>query len=151
MYSYFSIRGRRVREADRGPSSSSSILHPQLSPLSVVINDNTGDVDGVSSSRNNVRGESVGPESRHHFFSSPDIGRRESNNLSPSHDSQESLCSSELRMKKKPHFQRMLEKAREEDHKSLKSEKPLYQRILDKAQADFLHEEGLKVGDCYVI
>ena len=54
-------------------------------------------------------------------------------------------------MKKKPHFQRMLEKAREEDHKSLKSEKPLYQRILDKAQADFLHEEGLKVGDCYVI
>lgn len=89
---------------------------------------------------------SVGPESRHRFISSPNGGRRQSNNLSPSHDSQESLCSSELRMKKKPHFQRMLEKAREEDRRSGKSDKPLYQRILDKAQADFLNEEELKVG-----
>jgi hypothetical protein len=50
-----------------------------------------------------------------------------------------------MRRKKKPHFQRMLEKAREEDQKGPKLEKPLYQRMLEKAQAISDVDERTKV------
>ena len=67
--------------------------------------------------------------------------------ISPSSTSLDSGGGSFDRKKKKPLFQRMLEKAREEDrdHGKHKSEKPLFQRILEKAQIDSDREDKLRV------
>lgn len=142
-----SIRGRRVRDLDTGPSSSGSNHYRQLSPLSVVVNDHLGEAEGTSSYRARLDSASAGPESRQQFFRSPEIILPESGNgsFSPRQDSQDSICSSDMRRKKKPHFQRMLEKAREEDQKGPKPEKPLYQRMLEKAQANSDVDERAKV------
>ena len=75
--------------------------------------------------------------------------KKEKFNMSPSRDSQDSIDSSVLRKKKKPLFQRMLERARQEDIlKGHKVEKPLYLRLLDNARPDSDHDDRKKVIMC---
>ena len=137
------FRGRRIRDGDGGAKPNrSGQLH--LSPLTAL----TPDIaDGSGSSQKfNLRSDTAVPESKQQYFRCPETYMKEKFNISPSRDSQDSIDSSELRKKKKPLFQRMLERARQEDIlKGHKVEKPLYLRLLDNIRPDSDHDERKKV------
>jgi hypothetical protein len=137
------IRGRRIREGDgaANPSRSGQLY---LSPLTALTPEAV-DASGTSQ-KFNVRSDTVGPESRQQYFRSTEGNIKEKFNISPSRDSQDSIDSSELRKKKKPLFQRMLERARQEDIlKGHKVEKPLYLRLLDNIRPDSERDDRKKV------
>lgn len=137
------IRGRRIREGDgaANPSRSGQLY---LSPLAALTPE-AADASGTSQ-KFNVRSDTVGPESKQQYFRSTEGNIKGKFNTSPSRDSQDSIDSSELRKKKKPLFQRMLERARQEDIlKGHKVEKPLYLRLLDNIRPDSDRDDRKKV------
>lgn len=103
-----------------------------------------------------VDGDSTGPESKQEYGHSPETPIRNDGSLLSPNLHSNSLDSgggggSFDRKKKKPLFQRMLEKAREEDRDHSKHEKPLFQRILEKAQVDSDLEEKIKVFESFFL
>ena len=139
----YHLRGRRIRDGDGGanPSKSGQLY---LSPLTALSPD-TAEVNG-NFQKFNVRSDTGVPESKQQYYRCPETYIKEKFNISPSRDSQDSIDSSELRKKKKPLFQRMLERARQEDIlKGHKVEKPLYLRLLDNIRPDSDHDDRKKV------
>ena len=125
------------------------------SGFSVAGSDVSEDHSEASHADRGVDGDSSGPESKQEHCQSPETSvRLDGSVLSPNPNSN-SLDScgdgSFDRKKRKPHFQRMFEKAREEDRDHNRHDKPLFQRIEDKAQVDSDVEEKIKVSDCHLL